>query len=249
MTAQARALILVTRPEPGASRFAAALRARFGAAAPVIVAPLMEPAYADAPLPPALAEGRAGGLVFTSAAGVEGLARRCPGLALPAFCVGARTAAAARAAGHAAEALGGDADALVAALVARGAAGGVPLPLVHARGADSRGQVADRLTAAGLPTEEAVVYAQTVRTLAPEAAAALAGRVPVVVPVFSPRSARILAAAAQRADAPLLLAAISPAALAAWDGRPVVRTAIAPAPDEAGMLAAVASLVDAAASA
>jgi uroporphyrinogen-III synthase len=245
MRAQAGLRLVITRPEPGANRFAAAVRDRFGTTLPVIVAPLMALVVPPGPPPPALAG--AAGLVFTAAAGVAGLSRRCPGLALPAFCVGARTAAAAAAAGHAAIALGGDADALVAALVARRVAG----PLVHIRGADSRGAVAARLTAAGIPTAEAVVYAQEPRPLAPEAAAALAGEAPVIAALFSPRSAVLFAAAAAGARAPLLVAAISTATRAAWDAAPAappaaIATAIAATPDEAGMLAAVADLVAAA---
>lgn len=227
MAAQERPVLLITRPEPGASRFAAAAAARWGEGLRIVVSPLMAPVWLNPPMPRALASGTARGLVFTSAAGVEGLARLVPGLRLPAFCVGAATARAAAAAGHAAEVAGPDAAALVAALAARRPPG----PLVHARGAETRGDVAARLVAAGVPVEEAVVYDQVPRPLTDAARTALAGGAPVIAPLFSPRSARLLAAAAADAAAPILLAAISPVALAAAGGLAARKALVADSPD------------------
>ncbi|MFN3642673.1 MAG: uroporphyrinogen-III synthase [Gemmobacter sp.] len=240
--AATRPVLLLTRPDPGSSAFAAMAAARFGDRVQVLVAPLMEIAFLDAPLPAALAA--AAGLVFTSAAGVAGLARLAPGLARPAWCVGERTARAAAEAGHAAQALGGDAEALVAAL----AAAPPPAPLVHVRGTESRGAVAARLSAAGIPTTEFVVYDQRPLPLGDAARAALAGPAPVIAPLFSPRSARLFAAAAAGAavQAPLFLAPISDAAQAAAGGLHPHAVAIAPTPDAAGMLVAIEALLAAA---
>ena len=72
----------------------------------------------------------------------------------------------------------------------------------------------------------------------------LRGADPVLLPLFSPRSSLRAAAALAGAQAPLLLAAISTAAGAAF-GLPVRRRAIAPSPDADGMLAALVALIDA----
>jgi uroporphyrinogen-III synthase len=232
MAAQERPVLLITRPEPGAGRFTAEAARRWGDRLRIVASPLMAPEWLDPAPPPA----QAAGLIFTSEAGVAGLARLAPGLALPAFCVGARTAAAAAAAGHRPDAAEADAEALIAALIARRP----PMPLIHARGVDSRGDVAARLTAAGLPTSELIVYRQAPRPLDAAARAALAGTAPVIVPLFSPRSARLFADAAQEATAPLHLAAISVAAALPI---PAAARVIAATPDGPGMSAAIDSLL------
>jgi uroporphyrinogen-III synthase len=233
MAAQERPVLLITRPDPGAARFAAEAARRWGDRVRIMLSPLMAPEWLSPGLPPGI-EGA--GLIFTSEAGVTGLARLAPGLKRPAWCVGARTAAAAAAAGHAPGAAAADAEALIAGLSARRPPG----PLVHARGSDSRGDIAARLTAAGLPTAEVVVYRQAPRPLTAEARAALDGTAPVIVPLFSPRSAQLFAEAATGVRAPLHLAAISAAVTAPI---PAVSRVIAATPDGPGMSTAIDSLL------
>lgn len=238
--------VLLTRPRAQSDRFAAALRARFGQAVRVTVAPLIAPRWIASEPPGGLAPllARAAGMIFTSETGVEGFRRlsadACPefvpGLA---WCVGPRTAAVARAAGFRAVSAGGDAESLVALLTGRQAEG----PLVHARGREARGAVAARLTAAGIETSETIVYAQEPVPLSPGAAALLAGAGPVLAPLFSPRSAALFAAAAGAARAPLWLAAISRAAADEAAALAPARLAIAPEPSAEGMMAAVAALI------
>jgi uroporphyrinogen-III synthase len=66
---------------------------------------------------------------------------------------------------------------------------------------------------------------------------------PVILPIFSPRSARLLAAELRRvaAKAPIWLAALSPAVAEAFDF-PTVYTEIATRPDSPAMLQAVQAL-------
>jgi uroporphyrinogen-III synthase len=180
--------------------------------------------------------------VFTSAEGAQHFAAGDPRRDLPAWCVGAHTAAVARGLGFDAADAGADADALVAALAARPPAA----PLLHARGVHSRGDVAARLSAAGLPTAEVVVYDQRSLPLSPAARAAAASSAPLVVPLFSPRTAALAALVLRDAAAPVRAAAISPAAAAAWaraGGRPA---AVAARPDAATMLALTGRLLAAA---
>jgi uroporphyrinogen-III synthase len=205
-----------------------------GAAAPVLIAPVTE--IRKAPGAPGL-EAHAGA-IFTSvngvgALGVEGRGRR-------AWCGGERTAAAAREAGFDAVAAGGDAEALVAAVIASGERG----PFLHARGREARGEVATRLRAAGIGCVEAVVYDQVALPLTAEAQALLAREAPVLVPLFSPMSAARLAAALADIPlrAPLLVAAMSPAVAAAWTGPAPLRLAVARRPDSTAMLDALKGL-------
>jgi len=160
----------------------------------------------------------------------------------PAWCVGAHTAAVARTLGFAATAAGADAEALVAALSARPPAA----PLLHPRGVHARGDIAARLSAAGIPTAEVVVYDQRALPLSPAALAAAAGSAPLVVPLFSPRTAALAAAGLRGAAAPLRAAAISPAVAEAWARAGGTPAAVAVRPDAAAMLALTARLLAAA---
>lgn len=235
-------IVLMTRPAVQAVPAADALRAaRPGLR--VVVAPLME--IAPRPLSVA-AEGYAG-LIFTSVNGVAGFAAQSGLRDRPVWCVGDATADAARRAGFAAPVTagpqGGDAESLLKLLLqARPAA-----PLLHLRGAHARGDLAPRLTAAGLRCDATVIYDQLAQPLPAEGRSALAGRDPVVVPLYSPRSARLAAqAVAQVAvTADLHPVAISPAAAAAWtDSRPELPR-ISARPDGAAMLQAVLAACDA----
>lgn len=229
MARQSRPTVLLTRPAEASERFAAQMRARFGDV-PVVVSPLMAPAFLAPALPDAW-----DGVILTSETGARALARLTARRG-PAICVGPRTAAAAAALGWQAEAVGGDAEGLVAALAARGLAG----RWLHARGREAAGDLAARLNAAGAEVAEAVVYAQVAQPLSAEARAVLSAAAPVVVAVFSPRSARLLAAEAGPAPrAPLAAVAISPAAAAPVQALARAGLEVAPTPDAAGMLEAL----------
>jgi uroporphyrinogen-III synthase len=217
-------VLLLTRPEPAASAFAAGLG---GWPGPVVVSPLLE-IVAVAP-PAAVPDARA--LVFTSRNAVRfyGGPRD-----LPAFCVGAATRDAAAARGMAARVVGPDAAALVAALPGLAP----PLPLLHVRGVHVAQPVAAQLAAAGLPCGELCVYDQLARPLSDAARAALAGDAPVLLPVFSPRSAALLGAALRDAPAraPCRFVAISAAVAARLaEALPGAAIDVAAAPDAAAM--------------
>ena len=226
MTAQSRPVLLLTRPAEASARFAAQVQHRVPGVR-VVISPLMAPEF----LAPGLPDGW-DGVLFTSETGVAGLARRTARRG-PAVCVGARTADAARAAGWQAQALGGDAEGMVAGLTA------APLHghWLHARGVDAAGSLGARLRAAGMRVTEVIVYDQRPQPLSDAARAVLSGPAPVTLAVFSPRSARLFVAEAGRVAAPVQAVAISPAAAAALAG--FCPVAVAAAPDAAAMLAAV----------
>lgn len=210
--ASLRPPVLLTRPEADSRRFAALLPDW-----PVVISPILRivPVPHDAAV---LAE--APGLVFTSA---HAVAAAGPGQGRLALCVGGRTAQVAQAAGFRVRAGNGFADSLLPLIAAAG------LPLIHPHG---------RHLARDLPVPGMVVYDQQALPLTAQAGALLAGPDPVILPVFSPRSALLLGQAAGAALAPLWLVAISPAALAAWPG-PAARQRVATSPDAQAMRAAI----------
>ena len=225
--------ILLTRPIEAAARFAAALHARLGAAR-VVISPLMRIEWLDAQL-------AAGVPIFTSANGVRGFLL-AGGLADgPCWCVGEATAGAARAAGFRPNTGTGDAEALAAAIIAQGARG----PFLHVHGRHVRGDLANRLRAGALACEEAIVYDQVAIPPTPEALALLKSEKPVVLPLFSPRSAVQVAKVAD-IRAPLFLAAMSQAVADAAALPRFARLDVAPRPDSAAMLDVVERLFDAA---
>lgn len=220
--------ILLTRPEAQSRDFAARLWSRIPADLPVIISPVLEivPVAFDLPV-----ELRF--LVLTSVHAAEAASRA--GLTnLPAYCVGDRTAEAARTAGLRAQSAAGDAEALLALLAAVRPDG----PGLYLRGRHAASDIASKLVSAGIDTHSIVAYDQVERPLSAPARAAIGSAAPVILPVFSPRSSRILADEAANARAPLDLIAISAAAAAPWEGRSV-RLAIVASPDGAAMEDAV----------
>lgn len=184
------ATLLLTRPEASSARFAAACLARLGPR-PVLIAPLMRIVTLEVPALPAAGSGAVSAVVFSSQHAVAALAGQWAGRPV-AHCVGARTAAAARAAGFAAGLVAPDVAALAAALLAGDPAGG----LLVARGRHVAGDLEGQLAAAGRQVVSALVYDQQPLPLPPAARALLSGAEPVEVPIFSPRSARLLHEAA-----------------------------------------------------
>ncbi|MFB2594321.1 uroporphyrinogen-III synthase [Paracoccus sp. p4-l81] len=231
--------ILLTRPAPAAARFAALLAQGPAAACPVLASPLMRIELLTPPADQIAAARAADQVIFSSENGVAGLAALMPSGGRRAWCVGDRTAQAARAAGYDAVAAQGDAPSLRALIGAAAPRG----RLVHARGRHIVAPLADQLTAGGLPCDQITVYDQVDLPLSGAARDLLAGAVPVLVALFSPRSARLFAAAAGGARAPLWVAAISAAVGQAAAPLAPARLAIAARPDADAMAAAIADLI------
>jgi uroporphyrinogen-III synthase len=226
-----RPTILVTRPDPDGPATARALARATGL--PVVESPLLRITPGDA-LPDLTGIAT---LILTSRNAAHVYAA-LGGPARPALCIGEATAEAARAAGLAATALGGDAEALVADLL-RTRPGGA---LMHLRGAASRGNIAARLSAAGLTAREAVIYRQDLCPLNEEAQARLAARKPLIVTLYSPRTAAHFADVA-RPRAPLHIVAMSPAVARAAAPLGADSMTVAEAPDAPAMIRAVVATV------
>lgn len=223
--------LLLTRPQKSAEDFAIAA----AWAGKVVISPLIEVALRKI-APPVVGEG----IIFTSRHGVRALAEATTARTWPVWCVGPGTAAQARAAGFVDPQSGaGTARALIAQLCAKPPG----LPLVHVRGAHVVTDLAGRLSAAGLSVRSVVAYDQHERMLTDAACLCLQEPGCVIVPVFSPRSARIFAAQWLRlegAQADLYAVAISDAAARGLQDLSLTGLEVAQTPDQPGMLAALA---------
>ena len=226
-----RPTILLTRPKEGSARFAEQLRQACGSEVRILCSPVLriDPVAFQADLTGYKA------LIFTSANAVPFVA---PGLRC--YTVGDATARAAQAAGMHPTSVGANAEALVRRILADGDQG----PLLHLRGQHTRGDVARTLSEAGCATDEQIVYSQTECALTEEALRALASSLPVIVPLFSPRSARIFAWQLPE-NARVWVAALSPAVAEVFAGMAISRMEIATTPDAKAMLSVTQGLMDA----
>lgn len=210
-------------------------RARFGAGWPVVIAPLTEIAWLAPALPTPLPDH----ILFTSENAVMAFARLSADRSATAWCVGPRTRAVAEAAGFSTRVGPGDASGLARAIAAEGNVGRVLYPRpVHAAG-----DLAGALLSAGTETVSVVVYEQREQPLSDAAKALLSVPAPVLIPLLSPRSARLAAKALRDAAAPLLVAALSPAVAEAARALAPGRLVTASRPDGGAMLDALDALI------
>ncbi len=218
--------MLITRPQPQAGRLAEDLRAQ---GVRVVVSPLMRAVFPPVTLP----EGDFAAVILTSEAGAMA-ASRLAGLPRRALCVGERTAEVARAGGFDARSLGLTAAEMLPALAAE------PGPFLYLRGREASVDVAAALVARGQQAASAVVYAQEPAALTDEALALLRGAAPVVIPLYSARSARLfLAACPADRTAELLPVAIARPVLEALPEALRASTVLAERPDGPSMQAAI----------
>ena len=180
--------IIITRPERQAQAFAQDLQRKNGGPLPVLIAPLMQidPLIPDQPI------GAPDHVIFTSINAVA----QAEWLGLPktaiAWCVGDQTTEAAKDVGFAVQNAQGDSKSLIAKILSARPNG----EIVHVHGAHVTGQVAQTLTKAGLPCDAIVAYDQSPRPASPALIDQLSGDAPLIAPLFSPRSARLLAESA-----------------------------------------------------
>lgn len=231
MFRQSQATILLTRPLLQSQRFATEI----GGA---LISPLMEPEF----LTPAIPRQSYSAIILTSETGAEAARRiSASGFSLPrrAYCVGNRTATAAQTAGFHTISAQGNADDLLT-LITQDAP---QENLLFIRATDTTGNLQERLVSAGIAIVSAIAYRQNPIPLSPEATTALQQTGPVILPVFSPRSAQLVTQELHRiaATAPIYLAALSPAVSNAF-AWPTVQTQIAAQPNSAAMIKAIALL-------
>lgn len=223
-------ILLLTRPEAASHRFAATIRAAFAGELAIVVTPTMEIVFADAEIPPAK------GLIFSSQNALEAYLAQDRPEGRAAWCVGARTAEKLRAAGFDLRGWAETAERLLQVILTAKKPG----PLLHLRGDQIAFPLADALNQAGIETNQVVLYSQRPLALTAEAQAALASGRDVVVPLFSPQTARnFLSQLAQPATARLVFVAISPAVARICAAAGIGSVVTAHAPDAAAMQSAV----------
>lgn len=212
--------LLLTRPEPQSRAFLEQCEGRAGRTLPSVISPVLriEPTGVSLDL------DRFDTVIFTSANAARCLAQNVDLSGRRTVTVGARTAEEARKLGAHATSLGEDANSFVEA------AGKIEGRVVLCRGVHARGDIAKRLAERGVLVEEAVIYDQIEQSLSPSAKSLLRGGAPVLVPLFSPRSAAILAKQAE-AKAPLVVIAMSRNVAAEWRGPGRVLVAVSPTSD------------------
>lgn len=231
--------LLMTRPKAQGAEFARDLRARFGPELRITDTPLMAPRF----FAPNLPEGPFAALILTSQTGVEGYVRlgnARSALPTDVFCVGTRTAKAARDAQLCPLSVADDAGGLINQIITLQPGG----KLLHLRGRETRQDINRRLNLAGIDTVEAIIYAQQPRSLSKTAITILRSAEPVVVPLFSPRSAALFHAEMLRVGgtSPLFIAAMSDE-VAGQASAIATQIRIAIRPDAAAMLDVVAGLL------
>ncbi|MFY0692963.1 MAG: uroporphyrinogen-III synthase [Paracoccaceae bacterium] len=223
------AKILLTRPLRQAERFAGVLRETFGEGLEIEISPVLEIRFIDADLDLNAVDG----FVFTSENGVAGIVKNSAHRDLPAFCVGDRTAEAARDAGFKATSAHGDVDAL-AKLLAREALGQT---LLYVRGKHVARDLAPLLAGAEITLREAVLYDQVERPVSEAARMLLNGSDRVLCPLFSPRSARLFSQALDpKPSAPRVALCLSPAVAEACPPDAFDQVFICAAPDLQSMI-------------
>ncbi|MEM8553266.1 MAG: uroporphyrinogen-III synthase [Pseudomonadota bacterium] len=224
--------ILLTRPKAQADAFARRIEDVMGPGE-IVISPLLE--IVPKGTPPDL--DRFDAIVLTSANAVTTWSIKA-NEGMVAYCVGDATARAAKAAGFAVKSASGDWRALAKVLSAERPFG----RLLYLRGEHTVGDLKHTLSVCGLDVSEQIVYAQNARDLTPEAAKVLAKPHPVLIPVFSPRSAKLLGPHLNAAAAETHIAAISPAVRDALPVQTVSRLEVATHPTAESVLERLAAL-------
>ena len=230
-----RPTLLLTRPQAQSQRFAVDFRARFGDDWPILFAPLTQLKFHDA----LIDRQGIGDIAFTSQNGVAGFNRLTKDRNLRAWCVGDKTADAARVAGYDTATGPGTAKGLVDRIIADGAVRRILYP----RADDIAFDMSKYLKTAGIETVEAIVYSQMPCPPTTDAAALLVGKAPVLLPFFSRRAVDIFRQNYPETRAPILVAAISATVADATDQMAKAACIVARYPDSDHMLAALAELM------
>ncbi|NDW54316.1 uroporphyrinogen-III synthase [Aliiroseovarius sp. PrR006] len=193
-------ILVLTRPEAAAHRFLMQVEAAMGRDVPHVISPILQ--IQPVGVWPELTEVE---VILTSEHAVRGDLT-----GITAHCVGSRTAEAAQAQGAQIQTVAINAEALLQDLSTR------PADYVHLCGSHKAVDISARLTAAGLSCRDHQVYAQEAQPLSEQACAALEGEDPALLPLFSPRSARLVGEAIAKPGRHLHVIGMSDAVAAEW---------------------------------
>ncbi|QDY68250.1 uroporphyrinogen-III synthase [Qingshengfaniella alkalisoli] len=228
--------LLLTRPRVQAERFARDCRLHLNDDLAIEISPVLE----IEPVDSHIGTDGVDALVFTSENAVCASLAVDPSRTLVAFCVGEHTASAAMEAGWQARSAGGAKEELAALLRSqpRGRT------YLHLRGETVAGSLAKLLSNTDLRVLEHIVYRQRVIDLTSTAKMWLDSDAPILLPLFSPRTARTLAPALRGATAPLRIATISQNVVRELEGLHDACLVVADSPDAAAILSTLRQLQD-----
>lgn len=224
-----RPTLLLTRPQKDAQAFAQEVLSH-QPAAQILISPVLT--ITPIGTLPDLSAYAA--VVFTSRHAVACFAHAHIPKKMTCFAVGEATAEAAKKLGFLVISSAGAAQDLILLVQKTGAAG----PLIHPHGQHARGQIAAILTKKGIPCAECVIYDQIETPLSVQARALLTQPQALLVPVFSPRSARLLQRYGPLPNGSEIIA-ISQTVAACFSTQPHIKTTVACHPNRGAMLKAV----------
>lgn len=224
-----RPTLLLTRPQKDAQAFAQEVLSH-QPAAQILISPVLT--ITPIGTLPDLSAYAA--VVFTSRHAVACFAHARIPKKMTCFAVGEATAEAAKKLGFLVISSAGAAQDLILLVQKTGAAG----PLIHPHGQHARGQIAAILTKKGIPCAECVIYDQIETPLSVQARALLTQPQALLVPVFSPRSARLLQRYGPLPNGSEIIA-ISQTVAACFSTQPHIKTTVACHPNRGAMLKAV----------
>lgn len=224
-----RPTLLLTRPQKDAQAFAQEVLSH-QPAAQILISPVLT--ITPIGTLPDLSAYAA--VVFTSRHAVACFAHAHIPKKMTCFAVGEATAEAAKKLGFLVISSAGAAQDLILLVQKTGAAG----PLIHPHGQHARGQIATTLTKKGIPCAECVIYDQIETPLSIQARALLTQPQALLVPVFSPRSARLLQPYGPLPNGSEIIA-ISQTVAACFSTQPHIKTTVACHPNRGAMLKAV----------
>ena len=223
--------LIMTRPEGSNTAFEAELAPEVRTRLEFIHSPLLEIVPMGEGSDPSEAEHA----IFTSANGV----RFAPeGDGRPAYCVGEKTTQLARSRGWDAVFAGATVAALKTYVQTKQPRG----EMRHYSGVFVRGNVAAELSGADLTVVNIPIYDQRLLPFSAQAHAVLQGKTPVIVPLFSPRTAAHFASIAP-AHPGLHIIAMSSAVAKALDETALATLITAPDPTAKSMAESVENLV------
>ena len=175
--------IILTRPEKEAHDFRDHILSKLPEAK-IIISPLFTIKFTK----PQIDLTAFDGIIFTSSNGVEAIKGLELPQNMPCFAVGPKTAKQAAELGFLVSQGSGNADDLINLILSRPSVG----RLLHIGGKHIRGNISTRLTQAGHSCERIVAYKQETLPLTTEALDAFKEEKPLILPLFSPRTAQLL---------------------------------------------------------
>ncbi|MDE0850875.1 uroporphyrinogen-III synthase [Yoonia sp.] len=221
------ATVLITRPKAQSEAFAAALEVAYEGPVRTVISPLLE----IVPLAVSGSYQNVDHVIFTSVHGVAAAARLGLQKGIAAWCVGTQTANAAADMGFAVHNADGANRELVAMIVAAAPKG----RMIHVRGKYVAGAIVEHLRSSGIVCDVVVAYEQMACPATSAARSLLRGQNSVIVPLFSPRTAKLFAEIADF-NAPLHLITMSEAVDVSNEDAPIASRKIATNNRRAGMI-------------